>query len=415
MRRVVHLTRRVFRVMRDGSRITAPISIILMAAVTLLVLQVEPHATAGAKLMIAAPRYTKDLDIAIVTLDAIETARVVYRDLLSTSALRRAAYQADLSPSAFAPHATLAAMTLRGSILATSATDKDKVSVISFDVKLSDANRALRVSAGLIAAAQSLDLKMREAVIGEVERQISSDLNRKQAELTDLGPHEPVDLSTSVTDGLSGALRERRTYLSTQLGGILRNDPAAADMRAEIAAINERLRAVALVEAGASAVSQDLIEARRLVTQWQADETERRAAVTSRESARDQLEQQIGDLRAKLAISISAGELERAESSQRVSVFAAPQIKSARLPSPGILAAASAALIGTITWLGGALLLEGANPRLRSAEDLVKRLNIAAFALIPDLGVTPAKHRRNGPDRGPQLSEPSMFLAGSRN
>ncbi|MEO8531925.1 MAG: hypothetical protein ABI459_11910, partial [Deltaproteobacteria bacterium] len=217
-----------------------------------------------------------------------------------------------------------------------------------------------------------------------------------------------------VTASLSAGLRMQRAALVRALDGLLRNDPEAYALRAEIAVLNDNIRSVSRVEAGQSSMSEDLRDARQMVETWQANETERRAALTMRERKRDQLERQVNDLEAKIATSVSALELERSESNQRVSVMLAPQLKSARLPSPGILAVAGAVIVGATAWLGGALLIEAANPRLRSAEDLVSKLNIAAFGVIPDLGEGKPKNRQRRPERGPQVSEPLMFVPGSR-
>ena len=414
MVRVMHIAKRTLRVIRDGSRLMLPISILLMAAVATSAFQVRPQASVSAKIMVAAPRYTKDVEASLVNLDAVETARLIFRDLLSNVALRQAAYQADLTPSMFAPHTISAAQGLRAKVQATSTTDKDKVSVISIEAKTSNANQASRVIDGVIGTAIALDLKIRESVLGEMDQRMRSDLDHARQDRVALGPNEAIDASASVTASLASGLERQRVELIRQLGKLLRNDPAASDVRRQIGVINEKLRAVSLVESGAATMSVDLIEARALVEKWENEEAELRANILSREQKREALDRQIATLEDNLSLNASALELERSPSNRRVSLLSAPQLKSARLPSPKVLAVISALVVGALAWLGGTLLIEATNPRLRGAEDLVSRLSISAFAVIPDLGAVKPRRERRGPDRSPPSAEPLLFVPGSR-
>ena len=395
--------RRWVRVVLDGSGRTLPVAAILMIAAAVLVLQIRPATTVTAKVMVAAPRYTKDIEAALVSVEAVEIARRVYRGLTEPAALRRAAFAADLSPSAYAPHVVGAALRCRTFVTTTLATDKDKVSVIAISVSAPQPAIALNLSSSLLETAATLDLGMRLSLLAELDRQLGDQLDRARAELGVLGPHEMMSEGGSALDSLSRGLTARRNDLSRELGSLLRNDPRALSLRSEIAAINDQLRLLDLVAAGVEAPSlaAELGAAREMVALWQDQEETRRRGVELREAKRIQLEDQISGLADKRAVIRTGLDLERSDGNQRVSILAAPSITSPQLPEPAILALVSAAVIGAAAWLGGGLLLEAARPKLRDPIDLVRSLNVAALSVIPAIDVVPDRRIRPGPDRSP--------------
>jgi hypothetical protein len=417
IRRIGQLARRTLRVIRDRSLRTLPVALVLAASVSILVLQVAPQSAVSAKLMVAAPRYAKELEATIVNVDAVEVGRYVFRELTEVASLRRAAFHADLVPSAFAPGLNAAIAKVRPAVKASTATDKDKVTVITLDVQWGDPGRALALAEGLAEAAVTLDLQMRESILAELAGHLERDQRDVADELATLPSVAISDDVVGLTVELAKALRAERTALESALQRMLRNDPEAVTLRADIAEINQKLRAVSLVEATSgerSSMSDELAEAQAMVTAWEAEAARLRATREATQRQRDGLTTRLSDIEGQLAIVRSAFGLERMESNRRVSLMAPPSLKSARLPPPDLMAVVAALTIGLIAWLGGALIIEAASPKLRSADDLVSSFNIAPLSVIPELAEPLRKRVRRGPDRGPVMDDTLMFVSGGR-
>ena len=417
IRRTSQLARRTFRVIRDRSLRTLPVAVALAASAYILVQQVAPSSSVNAKLMVAAPRYVKELEASIVNVDAVEVGRYVFRELTSPASLRVAAFRADLMPSAYSPGLAAAVGRVRPAVKATTATDKDKVTIINVDVQWSDPERALALADGLSEAALMLDLSMREAILTELAFHLEHDRQSIAIELAAIPAVELPDAPLGLAESLEKALRAERDALESELRRRLKNDPEAVELRRDISELNRKLRAISLVDAASpskGSMSEELEEAQALVAAWEAEAAAQRAALEAAQRQRDSLTKRLEDLEAQLSLVRSAKGLEAMESNRRVVVMSAPALKSARLPSPNLLAFGAALSIALIGWLGGALIVEAANPRLRSAEDLVTSFNIQPLSVIPEFAEPLRKRVRRGPDRGPVRDETLMFVPGAR-